>query len=60
MINIFKKKTEGVEIDAIVNKYGELVLSTIYNGRLIKRKFLFYSEEEARERFLEWLKLTIK
>mgnify|MGYP003648053521 CR=1 FL=1 len=60
MIRVFKKKMEGVEIDSTVNKYGELVLSAIYNGRLIKRKFLFYSEEEARERFLEWLKLTIK
>jgi hypothetical protein len=56
---MFKPKQKIIEINSTVNKSGELVLSSVYNGRLIKRKFLYYSEEEARERFLKWLKFTI-
>lgn len=44
-----------MDITTETNKYGELVLSTIHNQRLIRRKYLYYTEEQAKEHFINYL-----
>jgi|AntAceMinimDraft_12_1070368.scaffolds.fasta_scaffold22160_6 hypothetical protein len=48
-----------MEIKTETNSYGELILSANHNNRLIKRRYLYVTEEEAKERFKQFLKLTI-
>jgi len=53
-----KKKEQPNFIDIKINSHGEMVLSTTHNDRLIRRKYLYKTEEEATEHFKQFLCYT--
>lgn len=44
-----------IDISHEYNIYGELILKTRVNDNLIKRRYLYYSLEEAKEHFRKYL-----
>lgn len=48
--------TKGMEVDHEFNTHGELILMTRINGNLIKRRYLYYSFNDAKKHFKTYIK----